>query len=43
MTDHSVMKSSIRIKNKKIDKFCDFSSDIDCDSKADVFEMLSNL
>ena len=29
MTHHSDMTSSLRIKNFKIDKFGDFSSDID--------------
>ena len=36
MTHHSVMTSSLRCK-KEIDKFCDFSSDTDYNSKADVF------
>ena len=37
MTHDSVMTSSLCIKNCKIDKFCDFSSDIDYTSKTDVF------
>ena len=37
MTHHSVMTSSLRIKIKKIDKFSDFSSDIDYSSKTYVF------
>ena len=37
MTHHSVMTSSLRIKISKIDKFGDFSSDIDYSSKTDVF------
>ena len=37
MTHHSIMTSSIRIKNLKIDKFDDFSSNIDFNSKTDVF------
>ena len=34
---HSVMTSSLRIKILKIDKFADYSSDIDFNSKTDVF------
>ena len=37
MTHHSVMTSTLRIKNLKIDKFVDFSSNIDFNSKTDVF------
>ena len=37
MTHHSVMASSLRIKNLKIDKFDNFSSDIDFSSKTDIF------
>ena len=37
MTNHSVMTSSLRIKNFKIDKFGDFSSDIDFNTKIDIF------
>ena len=37
MTHHFVMTSSLRIKNFKIDKFCDFSSDIDYHSRIDIF------
>ena len=37
MTHHFVMTSSLRIKNFKIDKFVDFSSDIDYNSRTDVF------
>ena len=36
MTHHFVMTSS-RIKNFKIDKFGDFSSDIDYNSRTDIF------
>ena len=43
MTHHSVMTTSLRIKNFKIDKFCDFSSDIDYKSKTDVFKDVSYL
>ena len=35
--DHSVMTSSLRIKILKIDKFGDFSCDIDYDSRTGVF------
>ena len=34
---HSVMMSSLRIKILKIDKFGDFSCDIDSNSRTDVF------
>ena len=37
MTHHSVMTSSLRIKFFKIDKFGDFSCDIDYNSRTDVF------
>ena len=37
MTHHFVMTSSLRIKNFKIDKFGDFSSDIDFHSWTDIF------
>ena len=37
MTHHSVMTSSIPIKMLKIDKFGDFSWDIDYNSRTDVF------
>ena len=36
-THHSVMTSSLLIKNLKSEKFDDFSSDIDFNSKSDVF------
>ena len=37
MTHHSVMTSSLRIKILKIDKFGDFSWDIDYNSRTDIF------
>ena len=37
MTHHSVMTSSLRIKISKFDKFGDFSSDIDFNSRIVVF------
>ena len=37
MNNHSVIKSSLRIKNLKIDKFGNFSSDIDYNSRTCVF------
>ena len=37
MTHHSVMTSSLRIRNFKIDKFGDFSGDIDFKTKMDIF------
>ena len=37
MTNHFVMTSSFRINNFKIDKFGDFSSDIDYHSRTDIF------
>ena len=43
MTHHSVMMLSLRIKNFKIDKFDDFSSDIDFNSKTDIFRDVISL
>ena len=37
MTHHSVMTSSLRIKDRKIDLLYDFSSNIDYNRKTDVF------
>ena len=37
MTHHFVRTSSVLIKNFKIDKFCDFSSDFDFKTKMDMF------
>ena len=37
ITHHFVMTSSLRIKNFKIDKFGDFSSDIDYHSRTNIF------
>ena len=37
MTHHYMMTSSLHIKNFKIDKICDFSSDIDYNSRTDIF------
>ena len=37
MSHHFVMTSSLRIKNFKIDKFGDFLSDIDYNSRTDIF------
>ena len=37
MTHHFVMTSSLRIKILKIDKFGDFSCDIDYNSRTDIF------
>ena len=37
MSHHSVMTSSLHIKNLKLDKFDDFSSYIDFNSKSKVF------
>ena len=37
MTHLFVMTSSLRIKNFKIDKFGDFSSEIDFNTKMDIF------
>ena len=38
MTHYFVMTSSLRIKNFKIDKFGDFSSEIDYHSRIDIFK-----
>ena len=43
MTHHFVMTSSLRIKNFKIDKFGDFSSEIDFDTKMDIFRDVISL
>ena len=43
MTHHSVMTSSLRIKNFEIDKFDDFSSDFDYSSKTTYLEIVSPL
>ena len=43
MTHHSVMTSSLRIKILKIDKFGDFSSDIDFNTKMDIFKDVISL
>ena len=43
MTHHFVMTSSLRIKILKIDKFGDFSCDIDYDSRTDVFRDVLSL
>ena len=43
MTRHSVMKSSLRFKIVKINKFGDFSCDIDYNSRTTYLEMLSPL
>ena len=40
MTHHSVMTSSVQIFKKKINKFGDFWSDIDYNSKTDVFRVI---
>ena len=37
MDHHSVITSLLRIKNLKIDKFDYFSSDLDFNSKTDIF------
>ena len=37
MTHHSIMASSLLIKILKIDKFCDFSCDIDYNSRTEEF------
>ena len=37
MSHHFVMTSSLRIKNIKIDKFGEFLSDIDYNSRTDIF------
>ena len=43
MTHHPVMTSSLRIKILKIGKFGDFSSDIEFDSKTDIFRDVISL
>ena len=43
ITHHYVMTSSLRIKILKIDKFCDFSCDIDYNSRTDVFRDIISL
>ena len=43
ITHHSVMTSSLRTKNFKIDKFGDFSCDIDYNSRMDVFRDVISL
>ena len=43
MTHHSVMTSSLRIKNFKIDKFSDFSCDIEYNSETDLFRDVISL
>ena len=43
MTHHFVMTSSLRIKNFKIDKFGDFSINIDYNSRTDVFRDVISL
>ena len=43
ITHHFVMTSSLLIKILKIDKFGDFSCDIDSNSRTDDLEMLSPL
>ena len=43
MTTHSVMTSSLRIKNFKNDKFGDFPSDIDFNTKIDTFRDVISL
>ena len=43
MTHHFVMTSSLRIKNFKIDKFSDFSSEIDFNTKMDIFRDVISL
>ena len=43
ITLHSVMTSSLCIQNLKIDKFGDFSSDIDYNSKTDAFRDVIHL
>ena len=43
MTHHFVMTSSLRIKILIIDKFGDFSSDIDYHSRTDVFRVAISL
>ena len=43
MNHHSVMASSLRIKILKIDKFGDFSCDIDYNSRTGVFRDVISL
>ena len=43
MTHYSVMTSSLSIKIFKNDKFCDFSYDIDYNSRTDVFGAVISL
>ena len=43
MTHHFVMTSSLRIKNFKIDKFGDISSNIEYKSKTDIFRDANSL
>ena len=43
MTHHSVMMSSLRVKILKIDKFGDFSCNIDHNSRTDVFRDVISL
>ena len=43
MTHHSVITSSLRVKNLKIVKFCDFSCDVDYNSTTDVFRDVISL
>ena len=43
MTHHSVMTSSLRIKILKIEKFGNFSSDIDFNTKMDTFRDVISL
>ena len=43
MTHHFVMTSSLRIKNFKIDKFGDFSSEIGFNTKMDIFRDVISL
>ena len=43
ITHHSVMKSSLLIKILKIDKFGEFSYDIDYNSRTDVFRDVISL
>ena len=43
VTHHFVMTTSLHIKNFKIDKFGNFSSDINYNSKTDVFRDVVSL
>ena len=43
MTHHFVMTSSLRIKNFKIDKFGDFSSEIDFNTKMEILRDVISL